>query len=376
MEKMDIFEELKWTLVSKEEIDFAKFPITRYQGSKRKIVSWIYDSIKDLKFQTVLDGFGGSSTVSYLFKKMGKDVTYNDKLRFNYLIGKALIENQTVNFLKEDIARLKQGHSRIKYSGIITKNFRNVYYLKKENEWLDLITPNIVQMNHYTPPILDYKKAIAFYALFQACLIKRPYNLFHRKNLNLRTAEVERNFGNKTTWDRSFDEYLDKFINEANHLVFNSKTSCKSLNESIFDLDGSAYDLVYLDPPYLREDANAEASNYLSYYHFLEGLTEYDNWDSIIDHTKAHLPLTNVSDQNDFTKDCAKEKFEEMILKFRKSKIVLSYKKGGVPSIDHLVKVMKKFKKNVSTRSIQYSYALNKQNGNAKYNREVLIIGV
>jgi len=30
----------------------------------------------------------------YLFKKMGKEVTYNDKLRFNYLIGKALIENQ------------------------------------------------------------------------------------------------------------------------------------------------------------------------------------------------------------------------------------------------------------------------------------------
>ena len=221
----------------KAEIDFKKFPVTRYQGSKRKIASWIYDNIKDLRFQTALDGFGGSSTVSYLFKKMGKDVTYNDKLRFNYLIGKALIENQSVKFLDEDLVNLKEKQSKITYPGIVQRNFKSVYYLKKENEWLDLIAPNIIQMNHYTPPDLDFKKAIASYALFQACLIKRPYNLFHRKNLNLRTAKVERNFGNKTTWDKSFDSYLIKFIEEANSLVFDSGTQCFSLNESIFELD-------------------------------------------------------------------------------------------------------------------------------------------
>lgn len=359
----------------KGEIDFKKFPVTRYQGSKRKIVSWIYENIKDLRFKTALDGFGGSSTVSYLFKKMGKDVTYNDKLRFNYLIGKALIENQSVKFLDEDLLNLKQRQSRITYSETIQKNFKSVYYLKRENEWLDLIAPNILQMNHYTGSVLDYKKAIAYYALFQACLIKRPYNLFHRKNLNLRTAKVERNFGNKTTWDKSFDNYLSKFITEANSLVFDSKTQCRSLNESIFDLDENGYDLVYLDPPYLRNEASPESSNYLAYYHFLEGLSHYDTWEQMIDHSKGHLPLKQVSSSNDFTTANAKERFEEMLLKFKRSKIVLSYKKGGEPSIEYLVKLMKKFKRNVSTRSIKYSYALNRQNGDAKYNREVLIIG-
>jgi adenine-specific DNA-methyltransferase len=358
------------------EIDFKKFPVTRYQGSKRKIVSWIYENVKDLKFRSVLDGFGGSSTVSYLFKKMGKDVTYNDKLRFNYLIGKALIENQTVKFLSDDLVSLKQKQAQVAYSRVIQENFKRVYYKKKENEWLDLITSNIVQMNHYTPPVLDYKRAVAYYALFQACLIKRPYNLFHRKNLNMRTATVERNFGNKKTWDRSFNTYLTKFIDEANSLIFDSGTNCTSTNKSIFDLDETAYDLVYLDPPYLWRKAKSDSSNYLSSYHFLEGLSVYDNWESLIDRSKAHLPLRQSATQNEFTPANAIEKFEEMLLKFRKSKIVLSYKKGGIPSIDYLTKTMKKIKKNVRTTSVQYTYALNRQNGDAKYNREVLIIGV
>ena len=213
------------------------------------------------------------------------------------------------------------------------------------------------------------------YALFQACLIKRPFNLFHRRNLNLRTAKVERNFGNKTTWDKSFDSYLTKFITEANSLVFDSGTECISLNESIFDLDENGFDLVYLDPPYLRHEASSESSNYLAYYHFLEGLSYYDEWEEMIDHSKRHLPLNHISEQNDFSPANAKEKFEEILYKFRKSKIVLSYKMGGAPSIDYLTKLMKKVKKKVSTTSVQYAYALNKQNGNAKYNREVLIIG-
>lgn len=362
--------------MSKVEIDFKKFPVTRYQGSKRKIAPWIYENIKGLKFETALDGFGGSATISYLFKRMGKHVTYNDKLHFNYLIGKALIENQSVKFLAEDLDTLKEKHARVNYPGIIQKNFKGIYFLKRENEWLDLIAPNVTQMNHYIPPVLDYKKAIASYALFQSCLIKRPFNLFHRRNLNLRTANVERHFGNKTTWDKSFDDYLTKFIGEANNLIFDSKTQCKSLNSSVFDLEEYGYDLVYLDPPYFRKEGSIESSNYLAYYHFLEGLSIYDTWESAIDHSKAHLPLKGIFQQNDFTSTNAKEKFEEMFYKFRRSKIVLSYKKGGTPSIEFLIKLLKTLKRNVSTRSTQYSYALNRQNGDAKFNREVLIIGV
>ena len=81
--------------ISLNEI-ISRVPTTRYQGSKRRILPWIYQNIKSLKFDTVLDGFGGTGSVSYLFKMMGKRVTFNDVLHSNYQTGVAFIENNNV----------------------------------------------------------------------------------------------------------------------------------------------------------------------------------------------------------------------------------------------------------------------------------------
>lgn len=45
-----------------------KFPQTRYQGSKSKIVDWILESTKNLEINTILDAFGGTGVVGYNFK--------------------------------------------------------------------------------------------------------------------------------------------------------------------------------------------------------------------------------------------------------------------------------------------------------------------
>lgn len=354
--------------------DLTKYPTTRYQGSKRKILPWIYENLKDLEFNTVLDGCGGSGSVSYLFKKMGKSVTYNDNLKFNYYIGKALIENQTEKFEFEDVQNLL--NHQLETPNLISRMFNGVYYLNKENRWLDKMGFGIMNMNHYTGQTLEYKKAIAYHALFQACLIKRPFNLFHRNNLNIRTADVERNFGNKTTWEKGFTKTFKEFINETNNCVFNSNTNCRATNESIFDTEDIDYDLVYLDVPYLSKEGSNETSNYLKCYHFLEGLVNYQNWESLIDTNTKNLRLKGSETNLYFNKEEIYNSFEALLSKFRRSTIVLSYKRGGIPSIDHLVKLMKRYKTNVYTRSQHYTYALNKQNGNAKLNKEVLIIGV
>ncbi|MBA3283722.1 MAG: DNA adenine methylase [Nitrosopumilus sp.] len=355
-------------------IDLSEYPTTRYQGSKRKILPWLYENLKDLKFNTVLDGCGGSASVSYLFKKMNKSVTYNDNLKFNHIIGKALIENQTVIFTDEDIFNLL--NSGLNAPNIISRIFNNVYYLEHENQWLDDMGFGILNMNHYTGQVLDYKKSIAYYALFQACLTKRPFNLFHRNNLNLRTADVKRNFGNKTTWEKDFAETFKMFVTEANAKIFNSERVCRSINESIFDIENVNYDLVYLDLPYINKEGTNETSNYLKCYHFLEGLVNYNRWENMIDHQTPNLRLIDSQADKSFNKESIYESFDTLINKFKRSKIVISYKKGGMPSIEYIVKVMKKYKKNVYTRSQHYTYALNKQNGNAKKNKEVLIIGI
>ena len=157
-------------------------PTTRYQGSKRKILPWLYECMKGYYFHTVLDAFGGSGMVSCLLKRMGKRVTYNDLFRFNQMIGESVVENNRTQLTDEDVDYILTNEGDC--GTFISENFAGIYYLNEENQWLDRVISNIESLDmRYEGRKLKHKKAIAYNALFQSCLAKRPYNLFHRKNL-------------------------------------------------------------------------------------------------------------------------------------------------------------------------------------------------
>ena len=354
-------------------INYKEFPVTRYQGSKRKIVHWINDTLKkiDCRYDSVLDGFGGTASVSYLFKKLEKTVTYNDNLKFNFLIGQALIENQSTKLnIDRDINDLMNYRS---LQQTVERNFEDYYFLPNENQWIDNVAERIEQ---WYQDGRTYEAAIAYYAMFQACLIKRPFNLFHRKNLYIRTNDVKRNFGNKTSWEQPFDLLLNKFATEANKLIFDNGRPCRAINSSVFDIDEYGYDLVYLDPPYFVAKDDHETSDYFRCYHFLEGLSKYSEWDQLIDQDSSNKRLIVPEGGTKFTKVNISEKLDELIYKFRSSIIVFSYKEGGVPSIEYIENTLRKHNKKVFTESVHYKYALNRQNGDASKNREVLIIAI
>jgi hypothetical protein len=46
-----------------------EYPSTRYQGSKAKILNWIWSNIESLEFETCLDAFGGTGSVGYFLKR-------------------------------------------------------------------------------------------------------------------------------------------------------------------------------------------------------------------------------------------------------------------------------------------------------------------
>ncbi|MCK4249017.1 MAG: DNA adenine methylase, partial [Candidatus Omnitrophica bacterium] len=140
--------------------DFGVFPSTRYQGSKNKILDWISYAVKDLHFDTVLDAFGGTGSVGYLFKKQGKQVFYNDYLKFNYIIGVALIENNNVFLNEDDLDFILQKHNDINYPTFIHDTFHDIYFTDEENQWIDVVVTNIGQLEDI------YKKSLAYYALF------------------------------------------------------------------------------------------------------------------------------------------------------------------------------------------------------------------
>ena len=355
--------------------ELTKFPTTRYQGSKRKILPWLYENFRGLEFETALDACGGTASVSYLLKKMGKSVTYNDVLKFNHLIGKALVENQNIRISEADIEFVLNFDEVGNSSNFIKNTFKDFYYTEEENEWLDNIIFRINLLEGNTENETDIKRAMCFYALFQSSLRKRPFNLFHRKNLYIRTNDVKRNFGNKTTWEKEFSSEFKLFIKELNEVIFDSQTDCNSINESIFNVENVNYDLVYFDVPYITENGTNETSDYLRCYHFLEGITDYENWNEKIDYSTKNFRFKKGEEINPFSKENIYNSLNLLFEKFQDSTIVFSYKVGGIPSVVSIKELMERYKGNVEIKEKHYKYALNKQNGNAQYNREVLIIG-
>ena len=335
-------------------------PSTRYQGSKYKIIKWIDYYTNDLKFDSVLDAFGGTGCVGYMFKKNGKQVFYNDSLKFNYYVGLALIENKDTTLTNEDLDFILKKHPKIKYPSFIQDTFHDIYFTDEENKWLDVVITNIGEIRD------KYKQALAYYALFQSCIIKRPYNLFHRKNLYIRTAEVERSFGNKKTWDTPFEDHFLRFVEEANNAAFDNGKKNQAFHSDIFDLTIPKIDLVYIDTPYIS--AKGVGVNYFDFYHFLEGIVFYDEWAKLIDENSKHKKIKNGKSEW-----CNKGEiygaFERLFDKFKNSILVVSYRDDGTPTISELVNMLKKHKKSVEVKKLDYKYVLS--NGNSK---EVLII--
>lgn len=336
------------------------FPSTRYQGSKQRFVEWIWYHLKNIPFNTMLDAFGGTGCVAYRCKEQGKAVSYNDILPFNSIIGRALIENDDVVLDEDEINWLMLPHNEIEYPHFIEETFKDIYYTDEENRWLDRTITNITQLEN------QYKQALAYFALFQPCIIKRPYNLFHRKNLYVRTQDVKRSFGNKVTWDTPFEKHFRIFSTEANRAVFKGKQKCYSLNKDAMEI-GGVFDLIYIDTPYISE--KGVGVDYADFYHLLNGMVCYEQWNSMIDFESKHKRLRRIYNiWND--KVNIKKGFESLIEKYSLSILVFSYRSNGLPSVEDLLRMMRmRGRETLIFYSTSMKYVLSNQKS-----QEVLII--
>lgn len=334
-------------------------PSTRYQGSKQKIVTWIWENIRGLKFNTFLDAFSGTSTVGYYAKLNKKEVTANDILKINSIIAQSIIENSKERLSQEDINFILRENPNITYPTFIQDTFKDVYYTNEENRWLDIVVTNINQIEN------KYKRAMALNALSQSCIAKRPYNLFHRKNLYVRFASVKRTFGNKKTWDTPFNEHFRKFVKEINNCIFDNRKDNEAINFDAFEVPNpEKYDLVYIDTPYFSSHSMIGV-DYRDFYHFLEGIINYKDWKNMIDWHSKHLRLKKVPCVW-ANKNQVHEAFDKLFNKFQKSILVVSYRSGGIPNPNEMVALLKKYKSNVTVKERKHQYALSNNNGSSE----------
>lgn len=348
-----------------------KIPKTRYQGSKAKMLQYLLDVFKHRvpNAVTVLDLFGGTSILSLVLKQNGFNVVYNDIMTFNVSVAETLLNSTFADIPNDNqIDRIFEKDEGLSYRTTIETTFENVYYTTEENKQLDIAIQNINAMGYD-----DIRKHVLLYLLVQSCIAKRPYNLFHRKNLSMRFKDVERSFGNKKTWDTSFVQHMRKFRDE---LLTVYRATCNPvrsevLNES-YDCIASntieSIDTVYIDTPYFK--SNSPNSDYIKFYHFLEGMVNYDKWESMVDMHSPHRMLNAHTTNHYVITDCY-EMFSKLIHRFKNKNIVISYRADGVPSIEDIQTLLLKVKSDVFVERFDYKYALSKQKS-----QECLIVGL
>ena len=327
-----------------------KFPPTRYMGSKNKILPYIRDIIREFDFSSAIDLFSGSGIVSYMLKSEGKSVISNDYMALGSTFSKALIENNSeILPLKSAKKLLCQNEKNDKF---VQSNFKDLYFTDEENILIDNIRANIRSLKN------PYKKALALSALCRACTKKRPRGIF--------TYTGNRYDDGRKDLKTSIEDHFINAVDIFNNAVFDNKKINLSIRKDAMDLTSSG-NFVYMDPPYYSLCSDNE---YIRRYHFTEGIC--CNWEGVEMqwHTKTKkfknypTPFSN--------KENAKDAFDKLFEKYKKSIILVSYSSNCLPKLDEMVEMLAKYKKDVKVLSIDYRYSFANQKENMSINKNMV----
>ena len=315
-------------------IAFDKFPKTRYQGSKRRLVAELANVFSNFEPTTAIDLYSGTATVALLLRTMGWRVTANDFLAFNNATARLLlgapVKGLTQQKIRSDLKFLLH-EGELTKQPLVSEHFSGIYFHDEENLEIDRFCQNL---GEFSPEVQN----LYIYSVGQSLLMKRPYNLFHRANLNMRTRSVARSFGNVKTWNTPTLEHATKIatsilgIPHLEQLAHGFVTQQNTLDlTTLPDL----VDLVYLDPPYLN--AAGAGVDYCSFYHFLDGLCDYDKF-AAFNERYPHRPI--VANQSAWmTEGGGLSELTRILRKWPRSAIVLSYRSDGRPTYEDIAKV-------------------------------------
>lgn len=348
-----LFDEI---ITSSDKVKLPRFPSTRYQGSKRKIIGPLLSIFSDLHFNTALDLFSGTGTVSLLLRVLGKKVDANDYLKFNALVADMLLKAtpQKLNALTPEETLPKLLNSR---NGdcptVVTDQYQGIFFTNLENQQIDQFCHNVKNLE-------PFAKSVYIYAVGQALMKKRPYNLFHRANLSMRTKNVARSFGNAVTWETPIAQHAIQAVKELQRFPFPSVPSGESfcVNASASENTLKEYDLIYADPPYLNK--RGIETDYSNFYGFLNGLCDYKVFENC-DARYPHKPILE-SDSGWKSAHDAIHQTKKIAARWPNATIVFSYRSDGVPSSEALLEALSVQDRQATLINLgELKYALSKE---------------
>lgn len=334
-----------------------------YNGNKKKLIKIIYEHIKNVQFNSIIDAFAGSCSMSLLFKYMNKEVHSNDALSLSYFASLALIENQDQILNNNEINNLlianKKGFVYDNYLGNQwrTKECRFNKFTESECLFLDGFFDNLNNLDN------DYKRKLAFIAN-AAVLFRLPFGSMD-KSLDIMNNRVKQSkeYGKDSenhdrrigiyydeNFNLNFQKWFVKYANNFNSLV-QKGNKCFSYNYDIIDLlkKGIKVDCIYFDPPY-----GGHGSDYFTLYRFYE---EYIK-QSALEKDECFNRFANRKPYQ--------EKFIEMLeLSTHIPKWIFSFNDDSWATIDKIVSIIKRYKHRVQTIILnsKYRYLYRKNQG-------------
>lgn len=312
-----------------------KFPPTRYMGSKSKLLDYIWAASEPFEFETVLDLFSGSGVVSYMYKAYGKRVISNDYMTMGSVMTKALIQNNRITLPIEKAKKLMISNGNI--DTFVQDTFEGIYFSNGDNRFIDTVRSNIKLLDN------EYEKAIAMEALIRSCTKKRPRGIF--------TYVGERYNDGRKDLLKSFEEQFIEAVQLINGAVFSNKKKNRSCNEDSMLLKAKA-DLVYIDPPYYTPKSDNE---YVRRYHFVEGLAR--DWQGVDIQEETKTKKFKSYPTPFSTKDGAANAFDTIFKRYANAILIVSYSSNSLPTMDEMVTLLKKYKKNVTVIPVDYKYS-------------------
>ncbi len=329
----------------------SKYPKINYIGNKNKLTDWIVENLP-YKKGIVLDLFCGGCSVSYALKEKGYRVYSNDALYSNYVLAKAIIENNDVTLAKEDLNfNITEKEVLKKYKEI---NFleNRLYFSNEVEELAELVCKS--------EKLENYKKFLFLSLIRRSMIRKIPYsrmNVPWNQIVKLRDEDYSysKYKRRRAYHNQPFTEHIYENMDNYNNSIFDNNQNNKAFNNDAFkmiDTLSEKVDIIYMDPPY-----PATMNKYGDFY----GL--YDNI------FNKEINYINFSENNKFL-----ENLEKLIIKcLPKTKyIVISENNKTKPSINEISNMLSKYGK-VEIKEKKHQYKVtNKENKNETI--EVLII--
>lgn len=323
-----------------------------YLGNKRKLLTFINDTIVDIKHKlkkkkiTSFDGFSGSGCVSRLLKYHSTELYSNDLELYCKVINETYLSNPT----KKDIQNINKyidEFNNIEEKEYIKGNISDFYSPKddkniQEGERVFYTNQNAQIIDTIRKKINNIPKKYQNYILSQL-LIKSSIHVntsgvfrgFHKKLNNIGHFGGEKETDIKRITEKII---IDKPIFSTEKIKCNSKVFQKDINELIKDTNKLPdVDITYYDPPYNQHP-------YASNYFMLNVIAENEEITNNTKMSKVSGIVEGWNKSNYNYKKSAKKSFEELIENTRSKFIIISYNNEGIITEKEFIEVLSKYK--------------------------------